>query len=109
MNTSNNRSHLRCPTHPGAVLRDIAFPALPLSRTEIADQLGISRQTLYDILNEKQPITSQMAVRIGKLLGNGPMLWHRMQSNYDLWQAMQTVDVTGIPTHKPDALKLKRR
>lgn len=98
----------RRPTHPGAVLRDVAFPALPFSKSEIADQLGISRQTLYDILNEKQPITPQMAVRIGKLLGNGPVVWHNMQAAYDLWEAVASADVSNIPTYKPDLRKLKR-
>ena len=41
-----------------------------------------------------------MAVRIGKLLGNGPALWLNMQSAYDLWHAKRDVDVKGIPTLK---------
>jgi antitoxin HigA-1 len=65
----------RAPVHPGRILREYAVPALKLSKVEIAAHLGISRQTLHDLLAEKQPITPQMAVRIGKLLGNGPNLW----------------------------------
>lgn len=103
------RDSRRCPTHPGTILREIAFPALTLSKTEIAELLGISRQTLYDILGEKQPVTPQMAVRIGKLLGNGPTVWLKMQSAYDLWQALQNVDVSGIPTIAPRPHKLKHR
>lgn len=90
----------RCPTHPGAILRDIVLPALELPKSKVAHHLGISRQTLYDILAERQPVTSQMAVRIGKLLGNGPNLWLNMQSAYDLWHAKRDVDVSGIPTFK---------
>lgn len=109
MSLTTTRDSRRCPTHPGAILRDIALPALTASKTEIADLLGISRQTLYDILGEKQPVTPQMAVRIGKLLGNGPTVWVRMQSTYDLWQAVQTVDVSGIPTIPRPAHKLKHK
>ena len=94
------RDPKRCPTHPGAILREFSVPALELSKTEIADHLGISRQTLYDLLAEKQPVTPQMAVRIGKLLGNGPALWLNMQTAYDLWHATRDVDVKAIPTLK---------
>ena len=72
------------PMHPGEMLREDVLPALGRPKTEIARLLGISRQTLYDILNEKQPITAQMALRIGKLCGNGPDIWIRLQMRYDL-------------------------
>ena len=88
----------RCPAHPGEVLREIALPALDRPKTEIADHLGVSRQTLYDILGEKQPVTPQMAVRIGKLIGNGPAVWLNMQTAHDLWHAQRSVDTASIPT-----------
>ena len=72
------------PMHPGELLREDVLPALGRPKTEIARLLGISRQTLYDILNERQPITAQMALRIGKLCGNGPDIWIRLQTRYDL-------------------------
>lgn len=72
--------------------------ALGLSKTEIARALGISRQTLYEILNEKQPVTPEMAVRLGKFCGNGPGLWVRLQTAYDLEQAKRKVDTSKIPT-----------
>ncbi len=90
----------RCPTHPGKVLREIAVPALDLPKTAIAQHLGISRQTLHDLLTEKQPVTPQMAVRLGKLLGNGPALWLNMQAAYDLWHALRDIDVSNIPTFR---------
>jgi len=76
------------------------MPALGLPKTALAEHLGISRQTLYDLLGEKQPVTPQMAVRIGKLLGNGPLIWLNMQASYDLWHATREVDVSSIPTLK---------
>ena len=92
------RNPQRCPIHPGALLRDIVFPALEISKVQMAQDLGISRQTLYDILSEKQPVTSQMAVRIGKLLGNSPEVWLNMQAAYDLWHAKRDTDISNIPT-----------
>jgi antitoxin HigA-1 len=75
------------PIHPGEILREDVLPALGRPKTEIARLLGISRQTLYDILNEKQPITAQMALRIGKLCGNGGDMWIRLQTHYDMQMA----------------------
>lgn len=86
------------PVHPGEVLREDVIPALETSKAEIARLLGISRQALYDILNEKAPVSAEMAVRIGKLCGNGPTLWINLQRAYDLWQAERRVDVSKIPT-----------
>ena len=72
------------PTHPGELLREVVVPALGKSKAEIARLLGVSRHTLYELLGERQPVTPQMAHRLGKLCGNGPGLWLRMQTNYDL-------------------------
>lgn len=75
------------PMHPGELLREEIVPALGISKTELARNLGISRQVLYDILNEKAPVTAQMAVRLGKLCGNGPSLWINLQSAWDIAKA----------------------
>lgn len=86
------------PAHPGEFLAEFSIPATGRSRAEIARLLGISRQTLYDILNRKQPVTPPIAVRLGKLFGDGPGIWIRMQAAYDTWHAEREVDVSGIPT-----------
>ena len=88
------------PVHPGEILREDVLPALGRPKTEIARLLGISRQTLYDILAEKQPITARMALRIGKLCGNGPDIWSRMQVQYDLDIAERELEdeIARIPT-----------
>ena len=88
----------RQPTHPGELLREDVLPAVGKPKAEIARLLGISRQQLYDILDEKKPVSPAMAVRLGKLFGNGATLWVRMQGAYDTWQAERDVDVSGIPT-----------
>ncbi|TPJ12311.1 HigA family addiction module antidote protein [Mesorhizobium sp. B2-7-3] len=86
--------------HPGELLREDVIPALDKSKTEIAKLLGISRRTLYDILDEKQPVTVPMALRLGKLVGNGPVLWLNLQRNYDLEQAERALsaEIEAIPT-----------
>jgi addiction module HigA family antidote len=77
----------RPPIHPGEVVREDVLPALGLSVSEAARRLGVSRQQLHRILACTHPITTEMALRIGKLAGNGPGLWLRMQQAYDLWHA----------------------
>ena len=86
--------------HPGEVLREDVLPALGRSKSEIARLLGVSRQTLYDLLGEKQPITATMALRIGKLCGNGGGIWYAMQQAYDLRvaEAMIADEIAAIPT-----------
>ncbi len=86
------------PAHPGEILREDVLPALGMSKTAVAEALGTSRQTLYDILNEKQPVTAEMAVRFGKLFGNGSQFWISLQRNYDLARAERSVDISRIPT-----------
>ncbi len=77
--------------HPGEVLREDVLPALGLSVSETARRLGVSRQQLHRILACTHPITTEMALRIGKLIGNGPGLWLRMQQNHDLWRLEQAL------------------
>lgn len=97
------RDKNRCPTHPGALLRDDLIPATGRTKADIAGLLDISRQHLYDILNEKKPVSPTVAVRLGKLFGDGAGIWTRMQAAYDTWHAEQSVDVSRIPTLNPKA------
>jgi len=77
----------RPPTHPGEILREDVLKSLGLSVSDAARRLGISRQQLHRILACTHPITTEMALRIGKFAGNGPGLWLRMQQAHDLWYA----------------------
>ncbi len=72
------------PVHPGDILREDVLPALRRGKKEIAELLGTSRTSLYAILNGKQAVTSDMALRIGKLTGTSPEMWLRLQQAYDL-------------------------
>jgi addiction module HigA family antidote len=88
------------PMHPGEMLREDVLPSLGKSKTEIASLLGISRQTLFDILRERQPVTPAIALRFGKLLGNGPDLWIDLQRAYGLYVAEKQLGkvLAKIPT-----------
>jgi addiction module HigA family antidote len=90
------RTESRCPTHPGAFLREIVLPALPLAKAELARTLGISRQSLYDILGERQPVTPAMAVRLGAVFETSAASWLNMQAAYDLWHAKHEVDTSKL-------------
>lgn len=92
-----NRNKERCPSHPGALLEDV-IPATGVSKVEIARLLGISRQHLYDILNEKKPVSPSVAAHLGKMFGDGAAVWLRMQAAYDAWHAEHETDVSNIPT-----------
>jgi antitoxin HigA-1 len=94
------RDPKREPMHPGVLLREDILPALRKKHTEIAKLLGVTRQTLHNILNEKQPVTVDMALRLGKLCGNGPRLWLNLQRDVDLWQRGRKLSkkIERIPT-----------
>ena len=86
--------------HPGALLREEILPALKRPKAEIARLLGISRQHLYDILEERKPVTPATALRLGKLLGNGAEFWVDLQRTYDLAEAEKALAkaLKNIPT-----------
>ena len=79
------RKRDRRPTHPGEILRDDVLPALGLTQGELAERLGVSRLTVSEVLRAKRGVSADMAIRLGRLLGNGPAIWLRMQQAVDIW------------------------
>lgn len=94
MDTLRNKN--RAPTHPGALLREVVLPDLGITQGEFADRLGVSRRTVSEILHERRSVTPDMAIRLGKLLGNGAGLWLRMQQAADVWALEQQGDYADI-------------
>ena len=88
----------RAPIHPGEILREEILPSLALSVPEAAQRLGVSHRELHRVLACTHPVTTEMALRIGKLVGNGPELWLRMQQACDLWHAERRLkdELAGI-------------
>jgi addiction module HigA family antidote len=98
--TSKRRRHPDLkPAHPGELLREIVIPGTGKTKVEIARLLGISRQSLYDILSEKQGVTPAIAMRLGKMFGDGPEVWLRMQNACDIWELDRDLkkDLAKIP------------
>jgi antitoxin HigA-1 len=75
------------PPHPGEILREQIVPRLAITRKELATRLGVSLARLADILNEKRPVSLDMARRLGKAFGNGPRYWLALQMQHDVWHA----------------------
>ncbi len=88
------------PPHPGLTLRDDVLPALDLSVTQAAQQLGVSRVALSRVLNGRAAISPEMALRIeawlGVSRGGDARLWLAEQSAFDVWQAQQRLRVTPM-------------
>ncbi|MEG4631400.1 HigA family addiction module antitoxin [Microcoleus sp. AR_TQ3_B6] len=76
------------PVHPGEVISDV-LEDLEMTQTRFAEILGVSRRTVNEIVLGQRPITVDMAIRIGKALGNGPQLWLNLQQKVDIWDAVQ--------------------
>lgn len=83
------------PPHPGEILRDYT-DCTNLSITQIAEKIHISRKVLSQILNGHAGISAEMAWKLSAAFSTTPQFWINLQANYDLWQAKQRVDVSGI-------------
>lgn len=79
----------RRPTHPGELLREDILPATGLTKQELADRLGVSRRTISEIINERRPVTIDMALRLARVFNTTPDVWVNMQAAVDLWEASQ--------------------
>jgi len=84
------------PSHPGEILREDVLPALGIAKAKLADHLGVSRQTLYAILNEERAVTADVAARLARALGNSTAFWLNMQSQHDAWHAARKPEVAKI-------------
>lgn len=85
----------RPPTHPGELLQD-ELDELGMSIAAAARHLSISRGHLHRILAGKSPVSGEVAVRLGRMFGNGPGLWARMQLAHDLWHAERAVPLGEV-------------
>ncbi len=78
------------PTHPGEMLREDFMPDYGLTTAALAEALGVSRQTINELLRERRAMTPAMALRLSRLFGNSPEFWLNAQRAYDLWQAQKS-------------------
>ncbi len=84
------------PPHPGAVLRDTILPAAGIPKATLAAHIGLSRQSLYQILNEQRGITADVAARLGRGFGNSSLFWLNLQTMHDAWEAEQSETVQAV-------------
>ncbi|MCP4623096.1 MAG: HigA family addiction module antidote protein [bacterium] len=77
------------PTHPGEMLREDFMADFDLKATTLANALGVSRQTINEIVRGRRAITPAMALRFSRLFGNSPEFWLNAQHSWDLWDSEQ--------------------
>lgn len=79
----------RRPVHPGEFLREDYMPDLGLSVVALAQRLGVTRQTVNDIVREKRGLSPDMCLRLARLFGTTPQFWLNMQEKVDIWNSME--------------------
>lgn len=75
------------PTHPGEMIREDFIPDYNLSTATLAKALGVSRQTINELLRERRSITPAMSLRLSRLFGKPPEFWLNAQQTRDLWES----------------------
>ena len=80
------------------MLREDVLPALKMTQKEFADWIGVSRLSVSELVHEKRTVTPDIAMSLGKALGNGPQIWLRMQQTLDLWELAQHNTYRSIKT-----------
>ncbi len=78
----------RKPTHPGEVLREEFMPDFGLSVASLAKRLGVSRQSVNEVVRERRAVSTEMALRLSKLFGTSPEYWLNLQRGVDLWEML---------------------
>jgi antitoxin HigA-1 len=84
------------PVHPGEILREDVFPALKITKPALAGALGVSRQTLHEIMSCKRAVTPEMALRLEASVGSSAEMWLSLQAEYDLHHSREVVDLSKV-------------
>ena len=84
------------PVHPGEILKEMYLDPLTITLTALADNLGVARKTVSQLVNGHMGVSAEMALRLGKAFNTTPELWLNIQRNFDLWQAGSKIKVTHI-------------
>jgi addiction module HigA family antidote len=89
MSIKNIESRKIKPTHPGEMLREDFMPDYKLTTSSLAQKLGVSRQTMNELLLGRRAVSPVMAMRLSRLFGNSPEFWLNAQRAIDLWKAQK--------------------
>jgi addiction module HigA family antidote len=87
MSVQNTGERKIRPTHPGEMLREDFLPDFGLTVSSFAKALGVSRQTVNELVRERRSVSPEMALRLARLFGNTPEFWLNAQRAVDLWEA----------------------
>lgn len=87
MSIVNTRDRAMRPTHPGEMLREDFLPEYKLTVAGFAKAVGVSRQSMNELLRERRAVSPEMALRLSRLFGNTPEFWLNAQRAVDLWEA----------------------
>ena len=87
----SNTGIKRRPTHPGEMLRDDFMPDYELTISGLAEAIGVSRQSINELLRERRAVSPEMAIRLSRLFGNSPEFWLNAQRAVDLWDAGKAI------------------
>ena len=100
MSIANTGPMKRRPTHPGEMLREDFLPDYGLTVSGLASAIGVSRQSVNELLRGRRAVSPEMALRLAKLFGNSPEFWLNAQRAVDLWDAARAIKdhVAGIKT-----------
>jgi addiction module HigA family antidote len=96
MSIANTGQLKRRPTHPGEILREDFVPDYGLTVTSLATDLGVSRQTVNELLRERRAVSPEMALRLSRLFGNSAEFWLNLQRAVDLWDAEVAIGDTVL-------------
>ncbi len=91
MTIRNDRNMKRRPTHPGEMLQEDFMPDYRLTVATLAESVGVSRQSINELLRGRRALTPEMALRLSRLFGNSPEFWLNAQRAVDLWDAAQSI------------------
>lgn len=91
MTIPNTAGMRRKPTHPGEMLREDFLPDYNLTVAGLAEFLGVSRQSVNELLRERRAVSPAMALRLARLFCNSPEFWLNAQRAVDLWTAAQLI------------------
>jgi addiction module HigA family antidote len=91
MSIPNTIGMKRRPTHPGEMLREDFLPDYGLTVSKLAEAIGVSRQSINELLRERRRVSPEMALRLARLFGNSPEFWLNAQRAVDLWDAAQAI------------------
>lgn len=89
--TIPNTKMRRQPTHPGEMLKEDFLPDFGLTVAKLAEAIGVSRQSVNELLGGHRAVSPEMALRLARLFGNSPEFWLNAQRAVDLWQASQAI------------------